>query len=98
MTPAKVLESVKWISDGHIYRLGRPYEQGMPLYGTRSFAMSIPGSPTGGPFGDNTPDFFALDNLQLAAAAVPEPATLALAAVGVAGTVWAVRRRRRLLP
>ena len=25
----------------------------MPLYGTRSFAMTIPGSPTGGPVGEN---------------------------------------------
>lgn len=53
ITPEKVLESAKWIRDGHIYRLGRPYEQGMPLYGTRSFSMTIPGSPTGGPVGEN---------------------------------------------
>jgi Putative cyclase len=53
ITPAKVLESAAWIRDGRIYRLGRPYEQGMPLYGTRTFSMTIPGSPTGGPVGAN---------------------------------------------
>lgn len=53
ITPAKVLEAAQWIRDGRMYRLGRPYEQGMPLFGTRSFALTIPGSPTGGPFGRN---------------------------------------------
>ena len=53
ITPAKVLEAAQWIRDGHIYRLGRTYEVGMPLFGTRSFALAIPGSPTGGPFGRN---------------------------------------------
>src|SRR4029077_17494766 len=53
ITPAKVLESAKWIRDGHIYRLGRPYEKGMPLFSPRKVAMTIPGSPTGGPVGEN---------------------------------------------
>jgi kynurenine formamidase len=53
ITPAKVLEATQWIRDGEVYRLGRTYEAGMPLFGTRSFALTIPGSPTGGPFGRN---------------------------------------------
>ncbi|HEX2151372.1 MAG TPA: twin-arginine translocation signal domain-containing protein, partial [Stellaceae bacterium] len=53
ITPEKVLDSIKWIRDGKIYRLGRIYEQGMPLFGQRSFALRIPGGPSGGPFGDN---------------------------------------------
>ncbi|MBR0696388.1 cyclase family protein [Bradyrhizobium lablabi] len=53
ITPAKVLDTVKWIKDGKIYRIGRVYEQGMPLFGARAFSLRIPGGPTGGPFGDN---------------------------------------------
>jgi len=53
ITPAKVLDAAKWIKDGKIYKIGRVYEQGMPLFGARVFALRIPGSPTGGPFGDN---------------------------------------------
>src|SRR4029453_8291143 len=53
ITPAKVLDAVKWIKDGKIYKIGRTYEAGMPLFGARVFALRIPGGPTGGPFGDN---------------------------------------------
>jgi len=53
ITPAKVLDAVKWIKDGKIYKIGRVYEQGMPLFGARAFSLRIPGGPTGGPFGDN---------------------------------------------
>ncbi|MDI1284032.1 MAG: cyclase family protein [Reyranella sp.] len=53
MTPAKVLDTVKWIKDGKVYRIGRIYESGMPKFGERAFTMRIPGSPTGGPFGSN---------------------------------------------
>ena len=53
ITPAKVLDAAKWIKDGKIYKIGRVYEQGMPLFGARAFALRIPGGPTGGPFGDN---------------------------------------------
>jgi hypothetical protein len=53
ITPAKVLDAAKWIRDGKVYRIGRVYETGMPLFGARSFALRIPGSPTGGPFGEN---------------------------------------------
>jgi kynurenine formamidase len=53
ITPEKVLDAAKSIRDGKVYRLGRTYEAGMPLFGTRTFALTIPGSPTGGPFGTN---------------------------------------------
>jgi len=53
ITPAKVLDAAKLIRDGKIYKLGRTYEAGMPLFGARAFALRIPGSPTGGPFGAN---------------------------------------------
>ena len=53
ITPAKVLEAAKLIKTGKIYELGRVYEAGMPLFGSRVFALRIPGTPTGGPFGKN---------------------------------------------
>lgn len=53
ITPAKVLESMKWVKDGKVYKIGRNYESGMPLFGARVFALRIPGAPSGGPFGDN---------------------------------------------
>ena len=53
ITPAKVLETAKWIKDGKIYKLGHDYEASMPLFGKRVFTLRIPGSPTGGPFGEN---------------------------------------------
>ena len=53
ITPEKVLDAVKLVRDGKVYRLGRTYEAGMPLFGTRSFSLTIPGGPTGGPFGAN---------------------------------------------
>jgi kynurenine formamidase len=53
ITPDKVLESVRSITEGRIYKLGRVYEAGMPFFGTRSFSVTIPGGPTGGPFGAN---------------------------------------------
>ncbi len=53
ITPEKVLETAKWIKDGKIYKLGHDYKSSMPMFGKRIFALRIPGSPTGGPFGDN---------------------------------------------
>jgi hypothetical protein len=53
ITPEKVLEAAKLIKTGKIYRIGRVYESKMPLFGDRVFALRIPGSPTGGPFGKN---------------------------------------------
>lgn len=53
ITPAKVQEAVRLIRTGKIYSLGRLYENGMPLFGNRHFSLTIPGSPTGGPLGEN---------------------------------------------
>lgn len=53
ITPAKVLETMKWVKDGKVYKIGRPYETGMPMFGARVFALRIPGAPSGGPFGEN---------------------------------------------
>ncbi len=53
ITPAKVLEAARLIKTGKIYELGRVYEAEMPLFGARVFALRIPGTPTGGPFGKN---------------------------------------------
>jgi len=53
ITPAKVLEAATLIKTGKIYELGRIYQAEMPLFGARIFAVRIPGTPTGGPFGKN---------------------------------------------
>src|SRR3989442_14155067 len=53
MTPEKVLEAVKLITTGKVYRLGRPYEPGMPSRGLRSYKLVIPTLPTGGAFAKN---------------------------------------------
>jgi kynurenine formamidase len=53
ITPQKVLEAARLIKTGKIYELGRVYESAMPLFGSRMFALRIPGTPTGGPFGKN---------------------------------------------
>jgi kynurenine formamidase len=53
ITPEKVLDAVKWIKDGKVYRLGHPYESTMPKFGDRAFTLRMVGSPTGGPYGGN---------------------------------------------
>ena len=53
ITPQKVLDAARLIRTGKIYKIGRVYEQGMPLFGARAFSLRIPGGPTGGPFGKN---------------------------------------------
>lgn len=51
--PEVVARAVKEADKGKVYALGRPYTADMPLFGTRKFALRIPGAPTGGPFGSN---------------------------------------------
>jgi kynurenine formamidase len=46
ITPATVLEAASLIRTGQIYELGRGYEVGMPLFGSRHFSLTIPGLPT----------------------------------------------------
>jgi kynurenine formamidase len=53
ITPERVLAAAHLIREGRIYQLGRAYETGMPLFGQRHFSLTIPGLPTGGPFGSN---------------------------------------------
>jgi kynurenine formamidase len=42
ITPAKVLEAKSLIMRGQTYQLGRVYEAGMPLFGTRHYSLRIP--------------------------------------------------------
>lgn len=42
ITPEKVLEARNLITKGTLYQLGRVYEAGMPMYGTRHFSIRIP--------------------------------------------------------
>ena len=53
ITPEKVIEASRLITEGRIYELGRVYEPGMPLFPGRHYSLTIPGAPTGGPFGKN---------------------------------------------
>src|SRR5215467_5106703 len=51
LTPAKVLEAKNLITKGNVYQLGRAYESGMPIFGTRHFSLKIP--QAFGPLGSN---------------------------------------------
>src|SRR5215813_15658493 len=42
ITPDKVLEAKNLITRGTIYQLGRTYETGMPMFGTRHYSLRIP--------------------------------------------------------
>jgi len=53
ITAEKILASLKLVKSGKVYELGQVYERGMPLYGQRTYALFIPGSPSFGPFGRN---------------------------------------------
>ena len=50
ITASKVMEAVGLIETGEIYELGQQYTHGMPLFGNRTYSLTIPGAPTGGPF------------------------------------------------
>jgi kynurenine formamidase len=53
ITPEKVKQAAALIKTGKMYPLGRVLEKGIPLFGERLGAhVVIPGSPTGGPFGN----------------------------------------------
>jgi kynurenine formamidase len=53
ITPEKVLAAVRLVKTGRIYELGHPYNRSMPLGLGRSYVLTIPGSPTFGPWGRN---------------------------------------------
>jgi kynurenine formamidase len=42
LTPAKVLEAKNAITRGAVYQLGRVYEAGIPVFGTRHYSIRIP--------------------------------------------------------
>jgi kynurenine formamidase len=42
ITAAKVLEAKSLISKGTVYQVGRVYETGMPMFGTRHFSLRVP--------------------------------------------------------
>ncbi len=50
-TPAMVLKAAKLVKQGKVATLGKVYQQDAPAFGTRGWRMTIPGLPTGGPFG-----------------------------------------------
>ena len=51
--PEVVKRAVSQVKQGRTMKIGQPYSSKMPLFGSRTFALRIPGSPTGGPFGPN---------------------------------------------
>jgi kynurenine formamidase len=50
-TPAMVLKAAALVRQGKVATLGKVYQQDAPAFGTRGWRMTIPGLPTGGPFG-----------------------------------------------
>ena len=50
-TPAMVLKAAKLVKQGKVATLGKIYAHDAPAFGTRGWRMTIPGLPTGGPFG-----------------------------------------------
>lgn len=49
ITPTKVLEALSLVKEGKVYELGQIYEEGMPLFGNRSYSMVLPAKgPAGG--------------------------------------------------
>ncbi len=50
-TAAMVLKAAKLVKQGKVATLGKVYQQDAPAFGSRGWRMTIPGLPTGGPFG-----------------------------------------------
>jgi len=50
-TAATVLKATKLVKKGKVATLGKVYQQDAPGFGSRGWRMTIPGLPTGGPFG-----------------------------------------------
>jgi len=51
--PANVKRALSVIKQFKVVTLGRVYHREMPNFGVRSWNLTIPGTPTGGPFGKN---------------------------------------------
>src|SRR5206468_6302213 len=52
-TPAMVVKAMRLVKQGKVATLGKLYHSSIPAFGARGWQMSIPGTPTGGPFGKN---------------------------------------------
>src|SRR5262245_21377844 len=52
-TPATVMKAMRLVKQGKVATLGKLYHSTIPAFGARSWNMTIPGTPTGGPFGKN---------------------------------------------
>lgn len=50
-TTASVLKAMTLVKQGKVATLGKVYQQDAPAFGGRGWRMTIPGLPTGGPFG-----------------------------------------------
>ncbi|MEQ9643155.1 MAG: cyclase family protein [Alphaproteobacteria bacterium] len=48
-TPAMVLAAIKLVKQGKVATLGKVYQSDMPMFGVRSFKLTIPGLPSSGP-------------------------------------------------
>jgi kynurenine formamidase len=51
--PAIVMKAVRLVKQGKVATLGKLYHSTIPAFGPRGWTMTIPGTPTGGPFGKN---------------------------------------------
>lgn len=52
-TPEMVMAAIGLVKEGRTATLGKLYQSEVPLFGPRTYQMTIPGTPTGGPFGKN---------------------------------------------
>jgi kynurenine formamidase len=52
-TPEMVLKAAALVKQGKVATLGKIYAQDAPAFGSRGWRMTIPGLPTGGPFGSH---------------------------------------------
>ena len=50
-TAAMVLKAAGLVKQGKVATLGKVYQQDAPAFGSHGWRMTIPGLPTGGPFG-----------------------------------------------
>ncbi len=51
ITPQRIMEALSLANTGKVYELGQVYEEGMPLYGSRSYSMILPSK--GAPWANN---------------------------------------------
>ena len=56
LSPNKALEAASLIKTGKVYQLGRVYESGIPVFGTRHYSLRIP--QMSGPLGENKTTWF----------------------------------------